>query len=81
MCLLVVFACVVQGKFGPVHGDLPGRSGAIQAAIHLELPSAEISHVNVLIGKLKNICDHIREKQPFSEKINYNLHAERVVRA
>ena len=48
-----MFACVVQGKFGPVHGDLPGRSGAIQAAIHLELPSAEISHVNVLIGKLK----------------------------
>ncbi len=55
MVIMVVYCiCFIraaQGKFVPVHGDLPGRSGAIQAAIHLELPSSDMTHVNVLIGK------------------------------
>ena len=39
------------GKFGIASTNLPGRSGAIQAVLNLEIPSPHVEYVNIVIGK------------------------------
>ena len=45
-----VIYCTFVARIGINGGPLPGRSGAIQAVVNIEVFSANLDHVNIIKG-------------------------------